>query len=148
MEEIKNIKRPINSYQNKTRNSKQQKELRKKLRNTPTFHEKILWKYLRNKQMDGHKFRRQYSVGPYVVDFYCPELSLVIEVDGANHFFDKESTEYDIRRQKYIESFKIKFLRIGNDEIKNNLNGVLDGILETIRTSPNPSLERRGNVKL
>jgi len=132
MDHVNNTKRPINSYQNKTRNSKQQKEIRSTLRNNPTYHEQLLWKYLKSSQIANCKFRRQYSVGPFIVDFYCPEILLAIEVDGANHFFDKKNTEYDLKRQKYIESFDIKFLRIGNNEIAENLNGVLDGILETV----------------
>ena len=128
------------------RNINKQKSLRKQLRNIPTHYEYVLWKYLKNRQMNGYKFRRQYSFGFFVVDFYCPELSLAIEVDGANHFYDKKSIEYDTNRQKFIEKFEVRFLRFGNDEIRDNITGVLETILEATRTSPNPSLERRGKI--
>ncbi|MFA4872286.1 MAG: DUF559 domain-containing protein, partial [Patescibacteria group bacterium] len=73
-------------------NQKALESIRKNLRNNQTSSEKILWNKLRKNRINGHRFRRQYSFGRYVVDFYCRELRLVIEVDGANHFFDKKST--------------------------------------------------------
>ena len=61
-------------------------ERRKELRNTSTVAETVLWKYLKNRQLDGKKFRRQSSVGPYIVDFFCPEKRVAVELDGAPHF--------------------------------------------------------------
>ncbi len=107
------------------------KPKRKSLRNQMTEAEKILWYYLRGKQLEGYKFRRQHSVGPYIVDFYCPRLKLVIEVDGDSHFQD-EAIRYDRKRQRYIESFGLKFLRFTNLDIYENIDGVLEEILRFI----------------
>jgi len=90
--------------------------------------EVILWSRLKNKQVNGFKFRRQYSVGPYIVDFYCPELRLAIEVDGDSHF-QKGAYEYDGQREKYIKQFNVRFLRFTNLEVYNNLNDVLDAVV-------------------
>ncbi|MBI5765968.1 DUF559 domain-containing protein, partial [Candidatus Falkowbacteria bacterium] len=84
-------------------NKNNKKELRKKLRNEMPSAEKVLWQKIRKKQIHNHRFRRQVSIGTFVVDFYCPELNLVIEADGANHFFDEKSENYDTSRQKYLE---------------------------------------------
>jgi very-short-patch-repair endonuclease len=77
--------------------------------------------------MNGFKFRRQYSVNQYVIDFYCPELKLAIEIDGDSHhgYF---SEKYDNERQKYIESFGIHFMRFTNEDVCNNIDGVLQMI--------------------
>jgi very-short-patch-repair endonuclease len=97
-------------------------------RNLPKA-EVILWSRLKNKELDGYKFRRQYSVGRFVIDFYCPRLKLAIEVDGDSHF-SQESEVCDRERQRFIESFKISFLRFTNKDIYENL----DGVLATIKT--------------
>lgn len=88
----------------------------------------ILWAQLKNKQLSGYKFRRQFSIGRYVVDFYCPALKLAIEIDGDSHFIDSVE-EYDRVRQSFIESFGIKFLRFTNLDIMNNLNNALEQII-------------------
>jgi len=75
-----------------------QRQTRKNLRNKLTFYEIILWSKLKNHQINNRKFR-QHSIGNYIVDFFCPKLKLVIEVDGANHFFDKKSEQYNTARQ-------------------------------------------------
>jgi very-short-patch-repair endonuclease len=93
--------------------------------------EVILWKSLSRKQMMGCKFRRQYSVDKYVIDFYCPELKLAVEVDGDSHYV-KDTEEYDKERQDYIEQFGIKFLRVTNNDIYKNLRGVLLTISDAI----------------
>jgi len=130
------MKVPIISYQNKLFNSKIKKDFRKDLRRLSTVPEQILWKHLRNRQYLNLKFRRQYSIGKYIVDFYCAELKLAIEIDGANHFFDDKSAQYDIQRQKFIELKNIKVLRFLNSDIVDNINGVL----ETIAGASKPPL--------
>lgn len=97
------------------------KETRRHLRKNQTYTEKIVWMYLRNRQMDRYKFRRQYSVDKFVIDFYCPKLKLAIEIDGSVHD-EPGQKEYDIKRQEHIETFGIKFLRLTNEEIDGNPN--------------------------
>lgn len=102
---------------------------RKFLRNNMPNAEIILWANIKGKQLEDYKFRRQYSVGPYVIDFYCPKLKLALELDGDSHFVEG-AQEYDRQRQDFIESFGIKFLRFTNNEVYENLEGVIDEILK------------------
>jgi len=96
--------------------------------------EVILWSRLKNKQIGGHKFRRQYSVRSFILDFYCPEKKLAIEVDGGGHFTE-EGMAYDRVRSSEIEQLGIRFLRFTNADIRENLYGVLTVIDETLKES-------------
>ena len=100
---------------------------RKRLRNNATKAERILWKYLKNNQLENSKIRRQYSIDQFVLDFYCPDLKLAIEIDGKSHL-NKDQIPYDIERQNYIKSFGIQFLRFTNDDVYNNIESVLTQI--------------------
>ncbi len=93
--------------------------------------EVVLWSRLKGRQLLGLKFRRQHSIGPFILDFYCPELKLAIEVDGASHFLG-DSPVYDAERQSYIENFGIRFLRFTNLDVLENIEGVLVSIMETV----------------
>ncbi len=103
------------------------KKRRQKLRNSAVKAEVVLWSYLKNKQLYGYKFRRQYSVGPYVIDFYCPAIKLAIEVDGPSHIGQEA---YDRERQNYIEQFGIRFLRVTNRDVYKNISGVIKAICD------------------
>jgi len=107
---------------------------RRKLRNDAPPAEIILWRYLKGKQMEGYKFRRQYSVGRYVIDFYCPQLKLAIEVDGPSHYLSEQARIYDHKRQRFIESFGITLIRVTNIEIYRTIEGVREFIMYTINT--------------
>ena len=109
------------------------KLLRMNLRNNSTRAEKILWKHLRNKQLGGHRFQRQYSVNNFILDFYCPKAKLGIEIDGGHHAEDN-SFEKDVIRTKVIESNGIKVIRFWNIDVYNRINDVL----ETIYINLNP----------
>jgi very-short-patch-repair endonuclease len=97
-------------------NIKSLKTKRKDLRNSPTYAEKYLWYELRKSQLNGRKFRRQQSIGKYIVDFYCPEEKLVVEVDGEHHYEDDQK-EYDTERTKYLKGLKIKVIRFKNTDV-------------------------------
>jgi len=99
---------------------------RKFLRSQPVKAEWLMWSKLKRKQL-GYKFRRQYSVGIYIIDFYCPELKLVVEADGATHSSSKEIV-YDKNREEYLKKFGIKIKRYNNLEIFNNLEMVASDI--------------------
>lgn len=105
-------------------NQKSQNEKRRLLRNNATNTEQFLWNRLKGKQIRNLKFRRQFSIGKYVVDFYCPELKLAIEVDGETHCSEDE-IEYDRIRQNEIENFGISFIRFKNEEIFENIEQVI-----------------------
>jgi very-short-patch-repair endonuclease len=91
----------------------------------------ILWSKLSGKQMLGYKFRRQYGVDQYVLDFYCPRLKLAIEVDGESHFMPG-AEEQDKARQEYIEAYGIRFLRFMNPDVCENIDGVCQDIYDKI----------------
>ena len=93
--------------------------------------EVVLWSTLKNKQMHGERFLRQYGVDQYVLDFYCPHLKLAIEVDGDSHFV-AAAEEYDKVRQEYIEAFGIRFLRFTNEDVNRNINSVCQKIFTAI----------------
>lgn len=102
-------------------NKSTEKEKRRQLKKNQTCCEKIVWIYLRDRKTLGYKFRRQNSVDRFVIDFYCPELKLAVEIDGNVH--DKsDQKEHDDRRQEYIEKYGISFLRITNEELLANPN--------------------------
>src|SRR5215831_11249313 len=85
------------------------KQFRKDLRNSLTPAEAVLWLSLKKRQLDGKKFRRQASVGPYIVDFYCPECRLVIELDGERHF-SMTIDSYEAERTKFLESEGLRII--------------------------------------
>ncbi|NQU27404.1 MAG: endonuclease domain-containing protein [Candidatus Marinimicrobia bacterium] len=103
------------------------KRLRRHLRNNPTPWEHKLWQHLKGRQLDGLKFRRQTSIGKYIVDFYCPENKLIVEVDGGGHFSQKQK-QSDQLRQKELENEGFIVLRYLNTDIDENIAAVLDDI--------------------
>lgn len=102
------------------------------LRNNPTLAENKLWQRIRSSQL-GVKFRRQAPLGPYVLDFFCPVLRLVIEIDGGQHAADPS----DLQRDAWLRSQGLHVLRFWNHEVMGNLDGVLERIrLETAKEDP------------
>jgi len=105
-------------------NIDQNKIFRRKLRNNATKPERILWKKLKSKQL-GYKFRRQHGIESFIVDFYCPELRIVIEIDGMSHD-SPDQIEKDKLREQFFQQEKIKIIHINNDEILNNVDKVME----------------------
>jgi very-short-patch-repair endonuclease len=101
------------------------KELAKHLRKNCTLSEVLLWQQLKGKQMMGYSFHRQKPIQEYIVDFFCHELMLAIEIDGITHH---DKIAYDIQRQQEIELLGIHFLRFDDSDVKRNLAGVLEVI--------------------
>ncbi len=122
-------------------NAKQDKNIRRLLRNFSPKAERVLWSALRKRQFRGWKFRRQESIGSYVVDFWCPEARLVVEVDGDSHL-EEDAAERDTIRQQWIERQGIQFFRCRNEEVVGDLEGVLVR-LGSVLTTPSPSSLRR-----
>jgi len=85
-----------------------------------------LWSRIKNKQL-GYKFRRQHSIGNYIVDFYCSDKKIIVELDGGQHNDEKE---YDDKRTRYLNSLGLNVLRFWDNEVNGNLNGVLEKIQE------------------
>ena len=107
------------------------KSRRKELRNNPTTAEAILWRHLQRRQILGKKFRRQYSIGRYIVDFFCFECDIAVELDGAPHYAELK-TDYESERAAFIEGQGIEILRFENRIIYQNLEAVLETIKEAI----------------
>ncbi len=99
----------------------------RELRNNLTDAESILWQEIRNRKLAGYKFRRQHPIDKFIVDFYCHEKKLVIELDGGIHN-KLEIKEYDISRSEELEKFGIKIIRFKNEEVYQNSEGVLNKI--------------------
>ncbi|MFN3403666.1 MAG: endonuclease domain-containing protein [Cytophagaceae bacterium] len=114
------------------------KDLRKELRKNSTSAEDHLWKFLLKNQIRGKKFRRQHGVSSYILDFYCPELKLAIEVDGPIHL-KPDVKENDRIREEFLNSLGIKVIRFKNEDVIYNIEWVLERIKEQI-TTPGPSL--------
>jgi very-short-patch-repair endonuclease len=110
------------------------KERRRELRKNQTEVEKRLWEELRGRRLNGFKFYRQYSIGPYVVDFYCSRFRLAIELDGKHHG-ESESFIYDQERERYFKSVNVQTVRFWNDVIMNDIDGVLERINVVISES-------------
>ncbi|MDQ3014597.1 MAG: DUF559 domain-containing protein [bacterium] len=114
-------------------NIEEMKMQRRFLRNNSTFHERRLWQEIRNKKL-GYKFRRQQSIGHYIVDFCCLREKLIIEIDGENHN-STEAREYDLVRTEYFNSLGFREIRFKNEEIDTDLENVVGAILKAV-TSP------------
>jgi very-short-patch-repair endonuclease len=103
------------------------KDKARKLRNESTYSEVLLWLEIKNRQLMGYQFHRQVPMLNYIVDFYCHELMLAIEVDGDCHASD-EAKAYDCERQKRLEEYGVNFLRFDNARMKMDINEVLEEI--------------------
>jgi very-short-patch-repair endonuclease len=97
------------------------------LRATQTEVEQRLWQRLRNRQLNGAKFRRQQPIGPYIADFFCIDARVVVELDGSQHG-EAPAQRLDQRRDKYLESQGYRVLRFWNEEVMDNIDGVLEKI--------------------
>jgi very-short-patch-repair endonuclease len=119
------------------------KFLAKQLRSRMTLSEVLLWNELKNKSMLGFDFDRQRPIGNYIVDFYCKELCLAIEVDGDTHIFRYEEDE---KRQHELEKMGVRFLRFEDIEVKKRMNNVLRVIADWInKNQPTPGPSKEGS---
>lgn len=113
-------------------NKSSEKDKRQTLRNNMPPAEKILWDKLRRRQLEDCKFRRQYSINAFVVDFYAPEIKLAIEVDGESHFVDGAQS-YDQERDTFLKGVGTRILRFTNTQVYEALDGVLFVITQKIK---------------
>jgi very-short-patch-repair endonuclease len=102
------------------------------LRKTPTDAERLLWRHLRAKQIQGFRFRRQVAIGPYFADFVCREARLIIEVDGGPH----NEPNIDSARDRYLQGAGFKVMRVWNTDVMANVAGVCEVILEILLAPP------------
>ncbi|QSE98854.1 endonuclease domain-containing protein [Fulvivirga lutea] len=120
--------------------------LAKRLRRNMTLSEVLLWQEIKNKQL-GVKFSRQIPIDNYIVDFYCKEHLLAIEVDGASHTYD-DAPQRDTERQNKLEALGVKFIRFDDLDIKKNLNWVMNELYHWINNNviPTPNPSQEGNL--
>ena len=104
--------------------------LSRRLRRTPTDAEALLWRRLRSSQAGGYKFRRQHAIGRYVLDFFCHDAGVAIEVDGSQHAEDNHRDEI---RTRYLQTLGIRVIRFTNLEVLTETDAVLDAIFEALR---------------
>ena len=102
------------------------------MRKRPTRAEKELWQYLRGKRMRGFRFRRQQPIDRYIVDFYCRQARIVVEVGGASHD-STEAAEYDEQRTKFLNEQGLAVLRFSNEQVIYETDSVLNTIAEHLR---------------
>jgi very-short-patch-repair endonuclease len=105
------------------------------LRSGMTDSERMLWRALRGKQLNGRRFRRQHPIGQYIADFACIEQKIVIELDGGQH---QEQLAHDEQRSAYLRAHGWRVLRFWNNEVLSNLDGVLTVIAENLTLVPPP----------
>ena len=112
------------------------KQFARILRNKSTLSEVLLWRQIKGRKL-GYEFHRQVPIDEFIVDFYCHELQLAIEIDGVSH---NDKYDYDMKRQSKLQDFGVKFIRFFDEDVKKNLAGVLTAlenkIDEIIKTSP------------
>ncbi len=104
-------------------------ELARDMRNNLTDSENTLWNVLKNRQINGYKFRCQHPIYRYILDFYCHERSLAVEVDGKSH---ENNAGYDEYRDKLLESLAIRTIRFKNTDVMNNMDGVIKKIRDEL----------------
>ena len=115
------------------------KDRARNLRRQSTDAENLLWRHLRDRQLSGFKFRRQRPFGRFIVDFVCLEHCLIVEVDGGQHATQQEK---DADREAFLMRQGFRVLRFWNNEVLGNTTGVLESILETLRSGDPPSPSR------
>ena len=106
------------------------KQRSRDLRKNLTDAEQKLWQKLRNKQINDHKFRRQFVLGNYIVDFICLDKRLIVEVDGGQHM---ENVDYDLQRDEWLKSQNFKILRFWNNQVLNEIDSVLEVIENNLK---------------
>jgi len=127
------------------------KVLARKLRKDMTFGEVLLWNELKENKFWGFDFDRQRCIDNYIVDFYCKELMLAIEIDGMSHNHEEAFLKDEIRQQK-LETLEVKFIRFSESEVKydmmNVIRGIESGILEILRSNPDTNLPKDFDMNL
>jgi very-short-patch-repair endonuclease len=127
----------------------------REMRQPQTAAEATLWQHLRNRNLE-YKFRRQHPIERFIIDFYCAELKLCIEIDGDSHM-EKEQQEYDAARTEYLESLRCRVIRFTNEDIRFNIHAVAQEIMNICNAvkarkildqdHPSPNLSPRGEEK-
>ena len=123
-------------------NNPTHKNRRRDLRTHGTAAEAVLWKRLQKRQILGKRFRRQFGIGPYIVDFYCPECGVIVELDGEVHS-SIERAACDFEREEYLCELGMKIVRFRNKVIFENIDAAVENIIRAVEeASRNQRTER------
>ncbi len=120
------------------------RQFARELRQPQTPAEATLWNHLRNRNLK-YKFRRQHPIDFFIIDFYCAEARLLIEIDGSSHL-EREQQEYDQSRTEYLEALEYKVIRFTNDDVRYNIHAVVTAWMQEIESrinkddTPHPNL--------
>ena len=115
--------------------NKQLKPLARNLRSNMTDAERLIWSKIRRKQIVHRQFYRQKNIGSYIVDFYCPQGKLVIELDGGQHY-EAEGLRKDRERDKYLQSLGLTVFRFSDFDVLRNIDGVVEKIFHHLKSTP------------
>lgn len=108
----------------------------RELRNNPTEAERRLWRAISNRQLNGMRFNRQVPIGPFICDFVARTPKLIIEVDGGQHALEADA---DALRTRFLQSRGYRVIRFWNNEVLENIEGVVEAILQALRDMPSPT---------
>ena len=108
---------------------------RRDLREVSTKAEQLVWAMVRNRRINGEKFRRQHTIGPYIVDFVCVERSLIVEIDGGYHDY---VVEEDLGRERFLKEQGFRVLRYWNEDVLKDAEAVAQGITNALNAAPSP----------
>ncbi len=127
-----------------------QTEKSRQLRKNMTSQERKLWSIIRERRFFGYRFRRQFPIGSYIVDFVCREKKIIIEIDGGQHN-EKQNIEYDNKRTEFLKSEEFQVIRFWNNDVDSNMDGVYERLKEVFKiddkiTPPQPSPSRKGDI--
>jgi adenine-specific DNA-methyltransferase len=117
------------------RASPELKDRARSLRRGSTDAEALLWRHLRGRNLAGARFRRERPIGPYIVDFYCPERGLIIELDGGQHSL-RDQAAYDAERTAYLVGYGLTVLRFTDRDALQKTQAVMEAILRAVSPSP------------
>ncbi len=112
------------------------KQLARNLRNNSTLSEVLFWNEVKGKQILGYQFLRQKPIGNFIVDFYCPKLKLVIEIDGDSHGFNR-TIQQDKMKEKYLQTIGLEIIRYDDLDIKTSIGSILDHLIDWIHDHEN-----------
>lgn len=116
-------------------NDEHLKDRRRWLRSHQTIAEKKIWEVLRKQRVNGRRVLRQYSVGPYILDFYCPKARLAVEIDGGHHG-SIQGKAYDQERSDFLQAHNITVIRFWNDEVDQQMHDVIEKIEKALDAVP------------
>ena len=108
----------------------------RELRNNPTDAERRLWRAICNRQLNGVRFNRQVPIGPFICDFVARTPKLIIEVDGGQHAIEAAA---DIRRTRFLEERGFRVIRFWNNEVLENIEGVVEAVVQALKNMPSPT---------